>query len=942
MFITKTSRLAGLTSATYWLLVLRCTYSAEAQLYWDINGKTGGASSGQTAAGIWGAGLLWSTSADGTVPTRAWTAGQQAIFSAGNNAFGQYTVTISGNQSISGIVFQEGSVTLRDGSLTLRSGTGGDTISVASGLVATIESGISGTDGLIKDGDGTLVLAGANTYSALTDLRRGTLVIASDYGLGTSTLSLRGGAISAGDAPVTLNNAVRIANDTTIQGLMGLTLAGDVLQCGGDRTLTFLNSGGTTFSGATMTLSDSTKQNHTLTLDVQGGDVTISSIIRDGGPKHGDVLVKEGAGRLILTGDNTFSGGLDVNAGTVSLGSDSAAGDGALTLGDGVVIGGLYGTRHISNDLVMSGNVTFAGTDLVFSSPFRLGGFVTFTVENTTTFDGDINGGFVWLTKEGNGTLVFNGDNRFGGLLSMVFVNTGTFGFGSDTAMGKAENILFLNGGAVKAVGGPHTLANPVLITSDSRISGGQNLTLAGTVNNPGGSHIVTIENTGLSAFSGSSFTLGSGTLTLDVLQASGGLTILGKIQDGTSAGALVKNGGGLLTLGGSTSNSFSGGVTINSGTLTTAKANALGSGPLTVTAGTLNLGTFNQLAGSVTLVSGVIDGQATLTAPSFQAQSGTVNASLAGTGALTKSTAGTLTLASANTYSGGTTIQGGTVIVKNPRGSGTGSGPVRVNNGGVLAGNGSVSGPITLSRGGTISPGLGVGSLSTAGESWNSGSIFAVEMSDVDAGEGIGWDLLRITGSLSIHGSAVSPVFVDFQSLDLSGTAGLVHDFSSSSSYAWRIVTTTGGILLDAGETVEGAFDLLLGGFQNDLNGGTFGLSLTADGKDLMLSFMSVPEPSSASMAVLGFVLLFVRFRVSGRMRNASAAIGLNPDTRSDRIERLNHEIILAFNSLRRFSGDHAPGIYVRRRATQFLRRQRAAVQRPRLWRGRRRQDTG
>lgn len=866
MSIQKASRLAGLTSVTCLFLVLRCTAPALAQLYWDTNGKTGGAGYGGIAPGVWGVGSLWTTSAGGTSTTRAWSAGEQAVFSAGGDTFGAFTISLSGNQVASGLVFQEGSVTLRDGSLTLRRGTGGGTISVASDLSATIDSTLLGTDGLIKDGDGTLILAAANSYSGLTDLRRGTLVLASDYGIGTSTLNLNGGSVSAGDAPVSLNNQVRISDHSTIGGMMDLILGGNVTQCGGDWTLRINNAGRTTFSGDTITLSDSAKRNHRLTLDVTGGEVTITANIIDGGPKKGDGLVKSGSGRLVLTGDNSFSGGLDIENGTLVLGSDSAAGTGELNLGRGVEIGGINGTRYISNELIVSGDVTFSGSDLVFASDFRIGGVVTFTVENTTTFNGKITGGFVWLTKNGSGTLVLNGPNHFGGLLSLVSIDAGTFGIGNDTAAGKAENLLLLNGGGLKAVGGEHTLANPVILMADTKIGGAENLTLSGSVNNLGEGNRLLVNNTGVTTFSGSTFNLGASMFTVDVSDSSGGLNIAGQIQNGLLPASLVKEGGGTLTLSGTSPNMFTGGLDLNGGTIVADKRNALGTGSVTINSGRLDLQAFDQTIGSLTLVAGAIEGRATLTAPDFRALSGSVSVSLAGPGSLVKDGPGTLILAGESTYSGGTSINGGTVIVRNHPGSGTGPGPVRVNNGGVLAGTGFVAGPITLNHGGSLAPGLGVGALSSGDEIWNAGSILRVDISDVDSGEGVGWDFLSIAGSLSIQGRGGDPVFVDLRSLDVEGSPGWVHDFDCHENYSWRIVATTEGIRLALGETVEGAFAVRTSEFQNDVDGGVFSLGISADGRDLMLSFTSVPEPHAASMAILGFLLLFVRFRFSPR----------------------------------------------------------------------------
>ena len=64
------------------------------------------------------------------------------------------------------------------------------------------------------------------------------------------------------------------------------------------------------------------------------------------------------------------------------------------------------------------------------------------------------------------------------------------------------------------------------------------------------------------------------------------------------------------------------------------------------------------------------------------------------------------------NTYSGGTTISGGTLLVNNTNGSGTGSGAVTVDSGGTLGGAGIISGAVTVNSGGAFAPGNPLGTL--------------------------------------------------------------------------------------------------------------------------------------------------------------------------------------------------------------------------------------
>ena len=80
--------------------------------------------------------------------------------------------------------------------------------------------------------------------------------------------------------------------------------------------------------------------------------------------------------------------------------------------------------------------------------------------------------------------------------------------------------------------------------------------------------------------------------------------------------------------------------------------------------------------------------------------------------GTLNKTGPGTMELTAANQYQGATTVSGGTLLVNNTSGSGTGSGGVTVQSGGTLAGNGTITGDITVQPGGTLAPGYGIGTL--------------------------------------------------------------------------------------------------------------------------------------------------------------------------------------------------------------------------------------
>ena len=132
--------MAAGTAAT----VLHPSGAGAALQYWDINGATAGAG-GPSPGGIWNLGVdnsNWSSSSAGTAATTIWSNSNTAVFSAGGDATGAFTVLMGGGVSTGGLVFEEGTVTI-NGSLNFA----GSTLDVAPGLTANLQSTISGSTG---------------------------------------------------------------------------------------------------------------------------------------------------------------------------------------------------------------------------------------------------------------------------------------------------------------------------------------------------------------------------------------------------------------------------------------------------------------------------------------------------------------------------------------------------------------------------------------------------------------------------------------------------------------------------------------------------------------------------------------------------------------------------------------------------------------------------
>ena len=160
--------------------------------------------------------------------------------------------------------------------------------------------------------------------------------------------------------------------------------------------------------------------------------------------------------------------------------------------------------------------------------------------------------------------------------------------------------------------------------------------------------------------------------------------------------GTVTQAGAGTLTL--SNSNTYSGATLLNAGTIQLDADNGLGvpTGAVTFNSGTLRLRAAFDLASTrpITLQAGggTIDTQEFDT---LLAQA------ISGSGAFTKAGSGTLTLAGANTYTGITTVAGGTLLV-----NGSVGGSVTTLTGATLGGTGTVAGAATVADGAHVSPG--------------------------------------------------------------------------------------------------------------------------------------------------------------------------------------------------------------------------------------------
>jgi autotransporter-associated beta strand protein len=197
----------------------------------------------------------------------------------------------------------------------------------------------------------------------------------------------------------------------------------------------------------------------------------------------------------------------------------------------------------------------------------------------------------------------------------------------------------------------------------------------------------------------------------------------------------------------------------------------------------------------------------------------------------LSKTGSGTWTLKGDNTYTGGTTVAEGTLLINNTAGSGTGTGAVIVN-GGTLGGTGTIgntSGLVSVNAGATLAPGVGIGTLATNSIAFSDAtSRFNPE---IELSPTLSADLLNVTGSLTLTGST----------LDLS----LLNASILQSPLTVLVVQN------DGTDPIGGIFNTINvpTGYSASVNyayAGLDALNRVGTGNDIAVTLSMVPEPSA------------------------------------------------------------------------------------------------
>ncbi|MEI7773410.1 MAG: autotransporter-associated beta strand repeat-containing protein, partial [Verrucomicrobiota bacterium] len=432
-----------------------------------------GTSSVTGASGAFGndaTGVLVLVGTSSTTPTLAANGGTSAsaTFSISNAVLSQGTVGF-GTTSNTGTLQLTGAVTLDDNGAAVTAHTwdvaAGTTVQLSVALGTSSAS--AGTIGFVKKGNGTLSLGSASATTSslvLSDFKisGGTVIVGSAGALGTSDgtndvgVTLAGGTLrvdsgSLGYVDAKTNFTVSANSSIIVNGGTGLSL-GTLTFSGGSQTLTF-NAGTTSSSFTQGTLYSGTSGVVNNTFNVvsttaSSGSLTISSVLSQSSGGGAAKLVKTGNGLLILAENNTYSGGTQIDAGTVLMGSGktTALGTGTLIINGGSLDmnGNTFTTGSFSISTSSSGSTgTVTGGTISASSKFDAN-----VTTGTTTVDALLTG-TARFEKSGAGTVILSHANTYTGGTT---VSAGTLQLGISNAL-TANGAVSVSGGVLDLAG---------------------------------------------------------------------------------------------------------------------------------------------------------------------------------------------------------------------------------------------------------------------------------------------------------------------------------------------------------------------------------------------------------------------------------------------------------------------------------------------------------
>lgn len=606
---------------------------------------------------------------------------------------GAGTLTLGGNNTFTGTLAANVGVVLIDGTqATTTLNVGGGTLLLGASNVLADGATLTLTTGAVDLGTFSDTIATFNQSGGV--FTNGTLT-ATTYGLSGGTL---GGTLSGGTANVTGEVSLSGVIDSTVNVNTGGTLTLAAADRIGNGSALTINAGTLATSTFNETIGSLILTNNG---SITGsGTITAATYTLNGGTVGANLgagTATSSAGTTTLNG--TLAGDLAVSGGTLTLGAnDRIGGSSAVTVSSGTLDFGAFsdsvGSFSLSGGIFTNGTLTAATYGLSGGTVGGTLGTGTANVSGAVSLSGIINS---TLNVNSGGTLTLTAADRIGNS-SAVTVDNGTLA--TATFSDTVGSLVLTNNGSLTG-SGTITAATYTLNggTLDANLGSGAATASAGTtaLNGTLGAGTVNISGGTVSLGSANrlsdtaNVTIASGTLGLganDDTVGSFGITGGSLGGTGTLTAATYSLGGGTVSanLGAGTATASSGttvlngtlagNLTVSGGTVNLGSSDRLAdASTVTVSSGTLAVGANTDTVGTLAVNGGTVSGNGTITASSFTAQGGAIETVLAGSGAtFTMSGAGTVTLSAANTFTGGTTIDGGAIVAANAAALGSGS----------------------------------------------------------------------------------------------------------------------------------------------------------------------------------------------------------------------------------------------------------------------------
>ncbi len=557
--------------------------------------------------------------------------------------------------------------------------------------------------------------------------------------------------VSGSQASLSLSGSLSIANGLVKIQNGGVISAGGVIiaQKG------TLNIGGGQLGGTLNVLNGGRVQidaGGALAFDLQD-TTTLSAPVAGAG-----TIIKTGAGTAILTGDNLYSGGTNLLAGTLLAGSSMAFGSGTITMNGGSTLGGNGAPVVISNQLVLNGSAFLASIN---------------TNQGATNFSGTISS-----SPGVAASLSIVNESQAGGIASVIFSGnlpntysgTTTVASNMELFLEKSPNIAAIPGDLVVDgqvfVGTSQQIAGNITGSGQIAVGSGATLMLSGS-NQYGTLSIAGIASVGSDANLGANIVFTGGTL-----QVTNSFATNRSITLFPNGSILVANGQ-TLTIGGAINNFETATGVIDFG-------NSANNGTVVLTGIRINSNVdLNVDAGRL-----VVDAQSA--SPSGRAS---VN------GQVSVNVASGATLAGTGSISGAVTIQSGATLAPGDGSAGTLTvGSLNLNNGSILN--------YLLGRPNVVGSGIN-GLVQASGNLTLAGTINITNVGGF--GEGV-YRLFNYAGSLTNNGLALGNIpsgFARDQFFFQMSQAGLVNLVVSAGGFQvlfWNGTTTVGDGVIHGG----------------------------------------------------------------------------------------------------------------------------------------------